>query len=768
MGTLIYVLLGIFAVAIGLFLFAKLNRRAFVRCLFIPPLTLLYRARVVGMDNLPREGGVVLIANHVSWVDGILLLWMLPRNIRFVVDGGNFKSRLGDFLGGAFDTIMMSASPKSIGRALKTAREGLNAGDVIGIFPEGTLTRTGQLQTFKPGLTKIVKGTDAKLVPIYLYGMWGSIFSFSDGKFFKKWPACPRRTLTLYIDKPLPIDTPVDVLHSQVLKLGAQANIEHREHFPILPTEIIRIWRRDGARKKVADSTGVELSARDLLIRTLALRRMLRREVLKDDEQTVGLLLPPSVAGVVANVAMAFDRRIAANLNYTLSPAAINYCIEQAKIRTVLSSAKFIDKLNLKLDAPVIALEDLKDKVSKSDKAIAYIQAVLMPAFLLRWVLGLNRIQPDDVITLIFTSGSTGNPKGVMLTHANISHNVEAIRRVVQLTGDDVVLGILPFFHSFGYSVTLWGVMTLGPMGVYHFDPLDARQVGKLGERYGATVLLGTPTFLRLYLRRVEPKQFAKLDVVVVGAEKMPADLFEAFEQRFGVRPVEGYGATELSPLVSVNIPPSRSHAAYQIDRLEGSVGRPLPGTATRIVSPDDDSIHLPAGEDGMLLITGPNVMKGYLERPDLTERAIRDGWYVTGDIAHVDDQGFLHITGRLSRFSKIGGEMVPHIRLEEELMRCVGDDPDDDKIQICVTAVPDEKRGERLIVLHLATDKTVAEMRAGLSAAGLPNLFIPSPDSFIVVDKIPMLGTGKLDLKGAKDLALNLTAKNAPVADAT
>lgn len=761
MNSLVYVLLALVGVAIALTLFAWLNRRAFVRSCFRPVLALLYRPRVVGLENFPREGGVVVLSNHISWIDGILLLWLLPRNIRFVVDGGNFHSRLADFLAGAFDTIMMSTSPKSVGRALQTARAALNSGEVVGIFPEGTLSRTGHIQGFKPGLSKIVKGTDAKLVPVYIHGMWGSIFSFSGGKFFWKWPSCPRREITLYVDKPLPVDTPVDVLQSHVLRMSAEADIDHRKRFAVLPKEIIRVWRRDGAAKKVADSTGVELSARDLLIRTFALRRMLRREVLKADETTVGLLLPPSVAGVVANVAMAMDRRVTANLNYTLSSSAVNYCIEQAGIRTVLSSAKFLEKIELKLSANVIALEDLKDKVTKLDKLVAFVQAVLLPAPLLHRVLGLHRIQPDDLLTLIFTSGSTGNPKGVMLTHANISHNVEAIRRTVRLTREDVVLGILPFFHSFGYSVTLWGVMTLGPMGVYHFNPLDARQIGKLAERYGATVLLGTPTFLRGYLRRIEPEQFSKLSVVVVGAEKMPADLFEAFEKRFGVRPVEGYGTTELSPLVSVNIPPSRSQAKFQPDRVEGSVGRPLPGTATRIVSPDDESVTLGAGQDGMLLVTGPNVMKGYLGQEALTQKVVRNGWYVTGDIAHMDDQGFLYITGRLSRFSKIGGEMVPHIKIEEELMKCLGDDPDDDRILVCVTAIPDPKRGERLIVLHLPTTKTIDEMRAALSAAGLPNLFIPSPDSFIEVDAIPILGTGKLDLKGARDRALEIVASS-------
>ena len=309
--------------------------------------------------------------------------------------------------------------------------------------------------------------------------------------------------------------------------------------------------------------------------------------------------------------------------------------------------------------------------------------------------------------------------------------------------------------------MTLWAVQTLGPCGVYHFNPLDAKQVGKLSEKYGVTVLLGTPTFLRGYLRRVKPEQFSKLDTVVVGAEKMPADLFEAFEEKFGVRPVEGYGATELSPLVSVNIPPSRSPAKFQPDRVEGSVGRPLPGVSARVVTPDTDD-ELESGEDGMLLISGPNVMQGYANREDLTRDTIQNGWYVTGDIAHIDPQGFIHITGRLSRFSKIGGEMVPHVRVEEELSRCFCEGDDDEDIRLCVTAVPDAKKGERLIVLHRKTEKNIAEIRKTLSEAGLPNLFIPAQDSFLEIDEIPILGTGKLDLQGAKQIAAQMVAAGA------
>ena len=740
-------------IAVVLVLMAIFAPRRFVRLPFRILLPLLYRKEVFGLENLPKEQGCVIAANHVSWIDGILILWMLPRNVRFVVDGGNFSNPVTKYMARAFDTILMRENPKSIGRALKTAREGVKAGDVIGIFPEGTLTRSGTLQSFKPGLKNILKGTDCPVVPMWVEGMWGSIFSFSGGKFFFKWPSKPRRHLTLHIGKPMPGDAPLDQVRAKVQALGSEATIYNRAEYPILARRVIRTWRRRGRRLQAVDSTGQEVGGRELLLRTLALRRVLRREVLQDDETYVAVLLPPSVGGVAVNVSLAMDRRISANLNYTVSSEVLNHCIKDVGITHVLSSEKFVSKIDLDLDADVVLLDHLRDKVTILDKALAFVQANLIPAFLLDRLLGLHKIKPDDLLTVIFTSGSTGMPKGVLLSNANISHNVDAIDRAVRLNDSDNVLGILPFFHSFGYSVTLWAVQTLGPCGVYHFNPLDAKQVGKLAEKYKATVLLGTPTFLRGYLRRISPEQFSNLDVVVVGAEKMPSDLFEAFEKRFGVRPVEGYGATELSPLVSVNIPPSRSPAKFQPDRVEGSVGRPLPGVSARVIDPDSEE-ELCAGEDGMLLITGPNVMQGYANREDLTAKAIRDGWYVTGDIAHLDAMGFIHITGRLSRFSKIGGEMVPHVRIEEELSSLFSEGDEDEEVRACVTAVPDTKKGERLVVLHRSTEKEIEEIRKGLSDAGLPNLFIPSQDSFVQVDDIPMLGTGKLDLKGAKEVA--------------
>jgi acyl-[acyl-carrier-protein]-phospholipid O-acyltransferase / long-chain-fatty-acid--[acyl-carrier-protein] ligase len=520
----------------------------------------------------------------------------------------------------------------------------------------------------------------------------------------------------------------------------------------ILPRIFLRTCRRAGSRLKVADSTGMELTGHALLMRSLIVRRLLLRNVVADDEKYVGLLLPPSAAAVVGNAAVTLLRRIAVNLNYTVSPEVMESCIRQCGIRHVITSRKFMEKTKLEVNAELVYLEDFKAKVKLSDKLAAAVQARAMPLSMLERRLGLLDVEPDDVLTVIFTSGSTGEPKGVLLSYENVGSNIREVNEVFRITADDTAVGILPFFHSFGYTATMWLVLALEAKGAYHFSPLDAQQVGKLIGKYKGTVFFATPTFLRSYVRRCDPKDMKTLDVVVAGAEALPKDVSDSFEKKFGVRPIEGYGCTELSPVVAVNIPPSRSPTGDTTGMREGTVGRPLPGVEAKIVDPETYAPRA-TGEAGMLLIRGPNVMKGYLDKPELTAQVIRDGWYVTGDLAILHADGFIQITGRESRFSKIGGEMVPHIKIEEMLQRIVA--PSEEELKVAVTAVPDERKGERLVVLHTRIDKSPEQICRELATAGLPNLWIPSPDSFIEVEHIPVLGTGKFDLKGMKDLAM-------------
>jgi acyl-[acyl-carrier-protein]-phospholipid O-acyltransferase/long-chain-fatty-acid--[acyl-carrier-protein] ligase len=736
-------------------LYALYPRRV-LRLILTALMRLAYRVRLEGLQNVPKEGGVLLVPNHVSWIDGFLVALNLRRHVRFVVYADYFASRWTRWFAQVIDVVPIQPGKRSIVESLRAAREALLQGDVVCIFPEGEMTRTGRLGEFQPGLLRILKGADVPVVPLYLAGLWGSIFSFEGGRFFWKRPRRWPYPVTLRFGPPLRRPGSVEEIRGAVQAVGEQAMEDDWPEHHVLPRRFLRTCRRALRRPKLADSTGTELSGAEVLVRTLILRRLLRREVLADDERNVGLLLPPSVAAVLANAAVSLDRRVAVNLNYTLSAEVLNDCIAQAGLRHVLTSRRTMEKLREKgpfdVRAELVYLEDFKDRVRRADKLVAALQTWLLPAALLERHLGLTAIDPDDLLTIIFTSGATGQPKGVMLSYRNVGSNVEAVNGIIHLGKNDVLVGILPMFHSFGYTVTLWTVLTLPPKGIYHYSPLEAREIGKLCRRHGATILVATPTFLRSLLRRCEPEDFAKLEVVIAGAEKLPGDLSDAFEKKFGVRPLEGYGTTEVAPVVSSNLPPDRALASTQKCVKEGTVGPPLPGVWVKVVDLDTGE-DLGVGKSGMLLVKGPNVMKGYLGQPEKTAEVLRDGWYVTGDVAMIDEDGFIRITGRLARFSKIGGEMVPHIRIEEEIVKAL--DLDQDSALAVVTGVPDPKKGERLVVLHTGLGLPPEELCRRLAAAGLPPLWIPSPDSFRQIREIPLLGAGKTDLKKVKAIAL-------------
>jgi acyl-[acyl-carrier-protein]-phospholipid O-acyltransferase / long-chain-fatty-acid--[acyl-carrier-protein] ligase len=371
---------------------------------------------------------------------------------------------------------------------------------------------------------------------------------------------------------------------------------------------------------------------------------------------------------------------------------------------------------------------------------------------LLKAALGAITRKDDDLGTIIFSSGSTGDPKGVMLTHHNIIANIRQITQVFLLGGDDKVLGILPFFHSFGFTVGLWLSAVHGIGVVFHPNPLDATSISELVSRYKVTFLVATPTFLQAYMRRCSPEHFGSLQYVLVGAEKLPERTALAFEDIFGIRPLEGYGCTECSPVVSVNGRDFRAPGFRQVAARRGTIGHPLPGVSVRIVDPETLEA-LPLNMPGMLLVKGPNVMKGYLGRPEKTAEVLKDGWYTTGDIATMEEDGFLRITDRLSRFSKIGGEMVPHIKIEEKLNELAGATEQ----VFSVSAVPDEKKGERIIVLYTLAEEELAPTLVKLGESDLPALWKPKKDQFFRVEALPYLGSGKLDLRALKLKAAEL-----------
>jgi acyl-[acyl-carrier-protein]-phospholipid O-acyltransferase/long-chain-fatty-acid--[acyl-carrier-protein] ligase len=408
--------------------------------------------------------------------------------------------------------------------------------------------------------------------------------------------------------------------------------------------------------------------------------------------------------------------------------------------------------MNRKLEAcaTLVFIEDIAAKPTAAEKLTALALAWTLPARLLERAVGRRKkVTLDDLATVIFSSGSTGDPKGVMLTHYNVAANVQQLGQTFAFDGSDRVLGILPFFHSFGFTGALVLPAVLGTGVVYHPSPLDARAIGALVGQYGVTFLLATPTFLQMYMRGCSPEDFGSLRFVMTGAEKLPERLAQAFEDRFGIRPMEGYGCTECSPAVTVNTRDFRAAGFRQVGAKRGSIGHPLPGVSVRIVDPNTMQ-PVPTGQPGLMLIRGPNVMLGYLDRPEKTAEVLRDGWYVTGDIATEDEDGFIAITDRLSRFSKIGGEMVPHVKVEEKLHELAGVTEQ----TFVVTGVPDEKKGERLVVLHTLPDDKLQPVLDKLPQASLPNLWVPRANQFFRVESLPHLGTGKLDLRKIREIA--------------
>jgi acyl-[acyl-carrier-protein]-phospholipid O-acyltransferase/long-chain-fatty-acid--[acyl-carrier-protein] ligase len=499
----------------------------------------------------------------------------------------------------------------------------------------------------------------------------------------------------------------------------------------------------------MADGRTPKLTFGDSLIKAVFLARRLRS--LWRDQKMVGILLPPSIPGALVNWAALLLGKVPINLNYTSSNESILSCAQQCELKTVVTSRQFLEKVPAQSPGEAIYAEDLALNPRFFEKIAAFLAAKFFPTRLLETFLGVSKPPSlDDTATIIFSSGSTGEPKGVVLSHFNLASNVEQLEQVFHLHDGDRILGILPFFHSFGFTGTLCLPPLAGMGVVFHVSPLDAQAIGALVSKYSVTMLLSTPTFLNTYARRCPPEVFGSLRIVMAGAEKLPDRIAQTFEDHFGIRPLEGYGCTECSPVVAVNTYDFRAAYFRQVGAKRGTIGHPLPGIGVHIMDPESGE-KLPVDKPGLLLVRGPNVMVGYLNRPEKTAEVLKDGWYNTGDIATVDEDGFLRITDRLSRFSKIGGEMVPHIRVEETLHELIGADGQ----VLAVTAIPDEKKGERLVVIQTLKDEALKDLLEKLAKSDLPALWKPRPDQFIYVEKLPYLGTGKLDLRKLREIAM-------------
>jgi acyl-[acyl-carrier-protein]-phospholipid O-acyltransferase/long-chain-fatty-acid--[acyl-carrier-protein] ligase len=726
---------------------------------------LFYRVRVRGAERLPKTGGVLLLANHLSYVDVIVLQIACPRRIRYVGHESLAQSNLFyRWLYWFTDTIPISPH-HALESTRRIVRE-LQAGEVVLIFPEGNISRTGVLLELQRGFELMAHKAGVPIVPAAVDGLWGSLFSFSGNKYIWKSPRLMPTPVGVVFGEPIaPEQASAATVRQALLDLGAEAFEERpllRRH---LGREVVRQLAKRPNRVEIIDRTAErrEVKAGQLFAAAAALSRRLRQTV---PSRRVGIVLPPGAGGAIANLAVVFAGKVPVNLNFTAGAAAIESALQIAEIDTVITA----DAMRAKLPAfpwPARTLDLRKEIEAAGGKRaiVPWLVAVwLLPGPWLASMLGLPRVGDREEAALLFTSGSAGEPKGVVLTHRNILANCAQISSTAVLPQTAMMLASLPLFHSFGFTIMLWYPLLRGCKVATVPGPLDTRKIIDAIKAERASVLVGAPTFLRPFLKKAEREELSSLKLVVSGAEKLPRELYDGFLEKFGIEIMQGYGLTETSPVANINQPnppvPTKT-AAPQEGKRPGSVGRMLPGMTARIVDPDTLA-ERPLTEPGLLLFRGPNIFGGYLKDEEKTRAAMHDGWFVTGDLARFDPAGFLHIEGRLSRFSKIGGEMVPHGTVEQKLAEAFDLDQSEGP-SVVVVGVPDAAKGEALVLLT-TLDLGADQIRDKLAAVGLPNLWVPK--MVRRVNKIPMLSTGKLDLEGCKALAATGEVKGQVASD--
>jgi len=733
--------------------------QSLVRYVFGAVFSSKYRVHVQGFDNMPSQGGVLMLGNHVSWLDWAMVQIASPRPVRFVMANKYYARWYLSWFLDLFGVIPISSGSSK--DALASVNKYLQQGDVVCLFPEGAISKNGQLGEFKKGFEHCVDDVDGIILPFYLRGLWGSRFSrSSDNLQTLRQTNSLRRDVIVAFGSPLAIDATTTDVKSAVFDLSINTWQSYTEELPAIAQAWIDRVKLKGSADCLTDiQTNSTLSRRKALTAALLFARRFKKQ---SPENNIGLLLPTSSAGLLANMGAFISGKTVINLNFTANTDSLLSAINKAEIKTIYTSRKFVKKLTQKgieLEAlfektTPVYLEDIHQSIGKVEQIAALFSTYILPTKLLLAIYG-KQTNINQPAAILFSSGSEGEPKGVVLSHQNIMGNIKQVSDVLDTRHDDVMVASLPLFHAFGLTVTGLLPMVEGIPAICHPDPTDVVNIAKGISQHQATIFCGTSTFLRLFNknRRIHPLMLDSLRIVIAGAERLNPEIRDSFTLKFGKTIYEGYGTTETTPVATVNIPDRLADDwSVQVGTKQGTVGLPLPGSSVRIVDPATME-SLANGEDGLILIGGTQVMQGYLNDADKTADVITeiDGqrWYKTGDKGHIDKDGFLVIVDRYSRFAKIGGEMISLGAIEAAINPLLPED-----VEVLTTTLPDDKKGEKVVLLY-AGDIDEADLKTCISNSGLNSLMVPA--LLIAVDAIPKLGSGKSDFNAAKKIALSV-----------
>ncbi|MGH1439403.1 MAG: acyl-[ACP]--phospholipid O-acyltransferase [Cellvibrionaceae bacterium] len=779
------ILIALVALAGSIYTIAKLPQ-SLVRLIFSYLMSRRYKVNVQGMKNIPERKGVLLLGNHISWIDWAIVQIACPRPVRFVMHKRIYERWYLQWFFKLFGCIPIQSGASSQ-QSLEQVAQLLDNGEVVCLFPEGMISRNGHLAEFRRGYERAIEmtETDVVILPFYLRGLWGSQFSLSSETFKRLRSGGTRRDIMVAFGQALSKQTKVSELKRRVFDLSISSWQSYAKTLPVLQHAWIDTVKKQGDTFSIADTltekVSQPLSTHKALTGAIAFAQKIKRI---SPEKNIGLLLPTSAGGMLANMAVLLSGKTVVNLNYTASLEAFASSIEQADIETVYTSKRFLAKLaqrgidfeSVLRSCRVVYLEEVKESIPKWKMLTILLSVKLLPAWCLKCLYARSG-HNQDTAAILFSSGSEGAPKGIRLSHMNIMANLKQIADVLNTKEDDVIMASLPLFHAFGLTVTQFMPLIEGLPLVCHADPTDAVGSAKAIAKYKATVLFGTSTFFRLYCRnnKVHPLMLNSLRLTISGAEKLNPAVHDAFNAKFNKDIYEGYGATETTPVAGVNIPAvlSTDDWRIQVGDKPGTIGMPLPGTSFKIVDPDSFE-ELATDEDGMILIGGAQVMQGYLNNTAKTEQAIReiDGirWYVTGDKGHLDADGFLTIVDRYSRFAKLGGEMISLSVVEAKVQEAIQKSQiqtshnqtkqgsavnTEEEIEVIAVNIPDDKKGEKIILLSEA-ELDQAALREIMLANGCNPLMVPS--KLVTVEALPKLGSGKVDFARAKKIVLEAT----------